>query len=87
MIPIPFPPQNEDYGLEPDYSISVKVKGSIDEDSFLNCFEDVIRLLNEEEENSISRPFFMRGQSLESPAKFAENILAIVNECKLRRVD
>ena len=33
--------------------------GTLDEDSFLHCFEDVISLLNvcEEERNSISRPF------------------------------
>ena len=47
--------------------------GTLDEDSFLHCFEDVISLLNvcEEEQNSISRPFieFVINR-LESAAKF-----------------
>ena len=59
--------------------------GPLDEDSFLHCFEDVISLLNvcEEEQNSISRPFieFVINR-LESAAKFVENILPIVSECK-----
>ena len=59
--------------------------GTLDEDSFLNCFEDVISLLNvcEEEENSISRPFIECViNRLESAAKFVESILPIVNEFK-----
>ena len=57
----------------------------LDEESFFNCFEDVISLLNvcEEGENSISRPFIERViNCLESAAKFVENVLPIVNECK-----
>ena len=51
----------------------------------LNCFEDVTSLLNvyEEGENSTSRPFIERViNCLESAAKFVENVLPIVNECK-----
>ena len=57
----------------------------LDEESFFNCFEDVISLLNvcEEGENSISRPFIERViNCLESAAKFVENVLPIVKECK-----
>ena len=59
--------------------------GTLDEHSFLNCFEDVISLLNvcEEEENSVSRPFIECViNRLESAAKFVENILPIVSEFK-----
>ena len=58
---------------------------TLDEDSFFNCFEDVVSLLNvcEEGENGISRPFIERViNCLESAAKFVENVLPIVNECK-----
>ena len=58
---------------------------TLEEESFFNCFEDVISLLNvcEEGENSISRPFIERViNCLESAAKFVENLLPIVNECK-----
>ena len=58
---------------------------TLDEDSFFNCFEDVLSLLNvcEEGENGISRPFIERViNCLESAAKFVENVLPIVNECK-----
>ena len=58
---------------------------TLEEESFFNCFEDVISLLNvcEEGENSISRPFIERViNCLESAAKFVENVLPIVNECK-----
>ena len=66
------------------FRLAPKIKmaaGTLDEDSLLHCFEDVISLLNvcEEEQNSISRPLINR---LESAAKFVENILPIVNECK-----
>ncbi|XP_044183537.1 uncharacterized protein LOC122964112 [Acropora millepora] len=59
--------------------------GTLDEDSLLHCFEDVISLLNvcEEEQNRISRPLIECViNRLESAAKFVENILPIVNECK-----
>ena len=53
---------------------------TVDEVSFLNCFEDVISLLNvcEEEQNSISRSFIEYAiNRLESAAKFVENIFPI----------
>ena len=84
----PFPFRQYDYGLEPDHLICAKIKiaaRTLDKDSFFNCFEDVTSLLNvcEEGENSTSRPFIERViNCLESAAKFVENVLPIVNECK-----
>ncbi|KAJ7383363.1 hypothetical protein OS493_028441 [Desmophyllum pertusum] len=55
------------------------------EQQFMDCFEDVVSLLNvcEEEENSISRPFIEWViNRLELAAKFVENILPFVNERK-----
>ena len=49
------------------------------------CYKLVTSLLNvcEEGENSTSRPFIERViNCLESAAKFVENVLPIVNECK-----
>ena len=54
------------------FALKIKVAArTLDEDSFFNCFEDVISLLNvcEEGENSTSRPFI-------------ESVLPIVNDCK-----
>ena len=50
---------NRIFRLAPKIKMAV---GILDEDSFLNCFEDVISLLNvfEEEQNNISRPFIRR---------------------------
>ena len=52
---------------------------------FLNCFADILSLLNfcEEEQNSISRPFLKPViKELESAGKFVENILPFVSEHK-----
>lgn len=51
----------------------------------MDCFEDVLSVLNvcEEGENSISRPFIEWAiNRLDSAAKFVENVLPIVNEHK-----
>ena len=68
------------------FALKIKIAArTLDEDSFFNCFEDVISLLNvcEEGENSTSRPFIERViNCLESAVKFVENVLPIVNDCK-----
>ena len=68
------------------FALKIKIAArTLDEDSFFNCFEDVISLLNvcEEGENSTSRPFIEKViNCLESAVKFVENVLPIVNDCK-----
>jgi len=52
---------------------------------FVECFDDVVNLLNvcEEEQNSLSRPFIEWViNRLESAARFVENVLPYVNERK-----
>ena len=53
------------------------------EQHLMDCFEDVVKLLNvcEEGENNISRPFLEWViNRLEEAAKFIENILPFINE-------
>ena len=92
-IPRPYPqtiPKHKTHSLSVNtmdgFAPKIKIAArTLDKDSFFNCFEDVTSLLNvcEEGENSTSRPFIERViNCLESAAKFVENVLPIVNECK-----
>ena len=69
------------------FALKIKIAArTLDEDSCFNFFEYVISLLNvcEEGENSTSRPFIERViNCLESAVKFVENVLPIVNDCKV----
>ena len=58
---------------------------TVDEQSFMDCFEDVLSVLNicEEGENSTSRSFIEWAiNRLDAAAKFVENVLPVVNEHK-----